>query len=95
MTTTGGATLTVLREGEGGIPILSANPASPGEVQMIKKETKNFRVKFDDNYRNYTKTQTGYKGYTFYLVDEGYNVFAKKETSSRRGPARGSPSRSR
>ena len=74
-----GATLTVLREGENGIPILDANPSSPGVVQMVKNETKNFRVKFADNYRNYTKGQTDYKGYTFYLVDEGYNEYAKSE----------------
>ena len=77
VTTAGSCTLTVQRQGEEGIKILDTNPKSPTSVDMVKGESKTFRVKFNDNYRNYNKSQTGYAGYTFYLVDEDFNEYAK------------------
>ena len=73
-------TIVLERAGEEGITVTKANPAADTSVPCNKDSTKAFKVQFTDTYKNITKGQTGYKGYTFTLtdIDSGDEV-ARKE----------------
>ena len=62
-------TIVLERGGEESIEVTKANPEAGTTVPCAKGESKAFKVQFTDTYKNITKGQTGYKGYTFTLTD--------------------------
>ena len=57
------------RAGEEGIPVAKAQPTADATVSVSKGGSTKFQLQFGDSYKNITKSQAGYTGYTFRLLD--------------------------